>query len=168
MVANIPVLICHSAPPTPFPIALCFSVLPREWYPEFATDLLDGFLKDYGDPLVGGRPVWFVALIVFELALELPFCCVAVYAYLAKRNWIRVPAIVYASHVATNMIAILGELLAHAGRAASGENRAKAVMLLAFYLPYAVMPLAILVYMCANPTPFGPPASRAKGSKKEQ
>lgn len=32
------------------------AVLPRAWYPAWATQLMDGFLADYGDPLVSALP----------------------------------------------------------------------------------------------------------------
>eukprot|EP00192_Tetraselmis_astigmatica_P023503 CAMPEP_0117684652 /NCGR_PEP_ID=MMETSP0804-20121206/21234_1 /TAXON_ID=1074897 /ORGANISM="Tetraselmis astigmatica, Strain CCMP880" /LENGTH=66 /DNA_ID=CAMNT_0005495699 /DNA_START=475 /DNA_END=672 /DNA_ORIENTATION=+ len=64
-------------------------------YPSWATALLDGFITDYGDPLMGEKPTWFRALVAVECALQLPFFFVAVFAYIMKRNWIRVPMIVY-------------------------------------------------------------------------
>lgn len=75
----------------------------------------------------------------------------------------------YASHVATNMVAILAELGAHAAAAATPAEARRAYALLAFYAPYAAFPFAILAFMCANPLPFGPalPMAGAKGAKNQ-
>lgn len=45
-------------------------------------------------PQVSQNPPWFVALVWGELLLQLPFFFVATYAFIYRKNWIRIPALV--------------------------------------------------------------------------
>ena len=103
----------------------------------------------------------------------------ALHMYNFIRNWIRIPMIVYGSHVATTMVPILGELVAFA--AARHDDAADLLLppqarrwgLVAIYMPYLVMPLLLTIYMAANSEPFGPssaaasPASHLRQSGKQ-
>lgn len=44
---------------------------------------------------VSKNPVWFVSLVACEVALQLPFFFVAIYAIIKRRNWFRLPGLVY-------------------------------------------------------------------------
>lgn len=109
---------------------------------------------DKTDPLLLALPtfLWlqtFISAFVFG-----PFYLVLVYAVGRGRNWIRMPAIIYASVMTYAMAITLGvEYLGDL----PPENDAK---FLAFNLPYLVFPL-ILAWRMRRPHPFSAPAARA-------
>ena len=143
-------------------------MLPPRFVPAFASRLLAWHVAQTGDPLMNhvapGRPPfapWFKALIYGELSLQLPFFFVAAYAFAARRNWIRIPALAYGVHTATTLMPIFAEL------AASPEvpSEAARLQLYALYAPYFLLPLACAAWMAASPEPFGraPAAAPARG-----
>ncbi len=91
---------------------------------------------------------WFKALVYSEVYLQLPFFFVGAYAFATRANWIRIPAIIYGSFVTATMVPILGALAAHT---APGYVAAP---VLGFYLPYLLIPAALVAVMAANPVPF--------------
>lgn len=115
-----------------------------------ATQLLDWHIRTNGDELVKLNPTWFVSLVWFELLFQLPFFFVAIYAYLSRSKWIRIPLIVYGIHTATTLIPILGEIL-------FVLNNIKLALI---YAPYFILPLAIAIKNVLYKDPF--PFSRAK------
>lgn len=132
------------------------AVLPAQWYPQAALDMQAWYFDTYKDPLMMGAPIWFKSLVCSELALQLPFFFVAIYAFVARKNWIRIPAILYGSFVSATMVPILAELAMHT---APGYQR---TMVTAFYLPYLLVPLTLALHMAATPQPFGRAAGKAK------
>lgn len=58
---------------------------------------------------MNARPVWWRATIWIDAVFFGPFYAFAIYAFIRGRNWIRVPAIIYASVMLTNVIIILSE-----------------------------------------------------------
>jgi EXPERA (EXPanded EBP superfamily) len=92
------------------------------------------------------------SLIWVEVALHLPFFFVACSAFHRRRNWIRLPALIYGAAVSTSMVPILTELAL--GGAVEGATRLK---LLAIYLPYLVVPLMLVATMVRYELPFGQP-----------
>ncbi|KNC51450.1 transmembrane protein 97 [Thecamonas trahens ATCC 50062] len=139
--------------------AQCLPVV-AELVPGFAKELLAYHVETFHDPLVADPPRWFVSLVVCEALLQLPFFFVAVYAFVAKRNWIRIPAIIYGAHVATTLVPILAEI-AYAepkadspGGVLTPELRAT---LIAIYIPYLLVPITLVVRMACAEHPFGEP-----------
>ncbi|GAB4814052.1 hypothetical protein N2152v2_001098 [Parachlorella kessleri] len=104
-------------------------------------------------------PLWFKSLVYTEIFLQLPFFFIAVYAYLKRRNWIRIPAIAYGSFVSATMVPILTELANHK---APFYNPAVVV---AFYAPYLIMPLLMAVTMAVTPHPFPQQPGRHKNKE---
>ena len=106
---------------------------------------------------------WFQSFVWAEVALQLPFFLVATYAFALKRNWIRIPAIIYGSFVVASMVPILTVIATHQ------EAGYAPAPLLAFYAPYLLVPGALVAVMAANPRPFGPAtpgAGRRAGKAK--
>uniref|UniRef100_A0A7R9VI65 EXPERA domain-containing protein n=1 Tax=Chlamydomonas euryale TaxID=1486919 RepID=A0A7R9VI65_9CHLO len=126
------------------------SVIPQEYFPPFLIEMLQWHIKTNGDFLVDTNPPWFVALVCGEVFLQLPFFFVATYAYIAKKNWIRIPALIYGVHTATTMIPIFGEILTVGNYQLAG-----------IYAPYLVVPLLLATKMATTKTPF-PPSSKPK------
>ena len=53
---------------------------------------------------MGAQPPWFRVLVLIEVFLQLPFFFVGAYAFAARREWIRIPALVYGLNVASTMV----------------------------------------------------------------
>ena len=61
------------------------------------------------DPVLMARPMWWRMTIWLDALLFGPFYVVAIYAYTKGKEWIRIPSIIYASIIWTNVVIILGE-----------------------------------------------------------
>ncbi|XP_008629291.1 PREDICTED: transmembrane protein 97 [Corvus brachyrhynchos] len=100
-------------------------------------------------------PEWFKAFIYCEAFLQLPFFPVAAYAFLKGGcRWIRTPAIIYSTHVATTLFAILAHILFHdfsRSEHAGPQSLRERLVLLSIYLPYLLIPLLLLFTMLCNP-----------------
>jgi EXPERA (EXPanded EBP superfamily) len=77
-----------------------------------------------------------------------PFYVVAIYAFVKGKNWIRLPSVIYASMLLTNVIIILGE--EYAGQYASPDFP----MVLLANLLWLVFPLIIIGRMWHSDHPF--------------
>ncbi len=130
------------------PITLCIdaqALLPEWIYPEALKQLIRMYCDFSKDPLMDpnyGQPVWFKALILAELTLQLPFFFIATYAWIYRREWIRIPTIIYGAHTATTLLPVFGSVLYHDAVGFTTRNR---FLLFAMYSPYFVMPLAMML-----------------------
>ena len=59
------------------------------------------------DPLLLARPAWYRATIWLDVLLFGPFYAVAIYAYVRGRDWIRLPSVIWAAMLFTNVFIIL-------------------------------------------------------------
>ncbi|GIL60429.1 hypothetical protein Vafri_15020, partial [Volvox africanus] len=137
------------------------SIVPSKYYPSWAKELLQWHIKTNGDHLVSTNPLWFVSLVLCECFLQLPFFFIAAFAFIKRRNWIRIPSIVYGVHVATTMVPILVDILFSPS---AGPKRATLALI---YLPYLIVPLLLVVRMLAIAKPFGDDRKR-RGKHKGQ
>lgn len=55
---------------------------------------------------------WFEAMIWLELLFQVPFFVYATAGFVARRNSVRIPCIIYGTSAATSVVAILGDFLA--------------------------------------------------------
>jgi steroid 5-alpha reductase family enzyme len=78
------------------------------WPPRIFVDLVHWWEGNF-DPLLLARPVWYKATIWIDVLLFGPFSFIAAYAFIRRRNWIRLPAIIYAAIMFTNVTIILSE-----------------------------------------------------------
>ncbi|KAK9824196.1 hypothetical protein WJX72_008450 [[Myrmecia] bisecta] len=124
------------------------AVLPSSWYPSLAKELNTWYLTEYNDPLMGEMPPWFKALVWNEVFIQLPFFFVGAYAFAAGKAWIRKPAIVYGLTTATTLVPILGEFIL------SPKTDFARWTLVAFYIPYLIVPLMIGIKMLFVEQPF--------------
>ena len=128
-----------------------------ESYPEILKEFVrNQYLLKFGDYLMANPPIWLKALLTFEI-FQVPFFFVAAYALLFKKNWIKIPAIIYSSHVVTAVSLILAELYF-----SSRITFEQKTVLFSFYLPYLLIPACLLTYMCAYAQPF----SKSAGKKQ--
>jgi hypothetical protein len=116
------------------------------WPPPVLVDLVHWWGRTF-DPVLMARPVWWKMTIWIDVLFFGPFYVVAIYAFVKQKEWIRIPGIIYASVMLTNVTIILGE-------EAFGDHRTPqfAVVLLA-NLPWLLVPLFIL-YRLGRSTPL--------------
>jgi hypothetical protein len=117
------------------------------WPPRFAIDADHWWGRTF-DPLQLARPVWWKMTIWIDALFFDPFYAVAIYAYARGREWIRIPSIIYAAVMLTNVTIILGE-------EAAGPHRTPhlSVVLLA-NAAWVLVPLYILYRMVPSAHPF--------------
>jgi hypothetical protein len=78
------------------------------WPPRFFVDLVHRYGNAY-DPLLMARPAFFQMTIWIDVVYFGPFYLCALYALWRGRDWIRVPALVWAGLMMANVLIILFE-----------------------------------------------------------
>lgn len=102
---------------------------------------------------VDDPPAWFRAVVLGEIMFQVPFYFVAVYALVLKRNWFRIPGLIYGTHVTTTMIPIYGTLFWDPASFIAAPNR---YLLPYIYFPYLLIPFLMMLYLAFVSQPFGP------------
>nr|XP_033777517.1 sigma intracellular receptor 2 isoform X2 [Geotrypetes seraphini] len=139
------------------PITVLFDLqiaLPASFSPQAVKDLSKWYMNTFKDPFMIETPLWFLTFVYCEAFLHLPFFPVAVYAfYQGGCKWIRIPAIIYSTHVSTCVLPIIVELLfADFSSFKLGPlNLQERLALVALYAPYLLIPLLLLNTMLYNP-----------------
>ncbi|KAM9808814.1 sigma intracellular receptor 2 [Syngnathus typhle] len=139
------------------------TVLPGYLYPQALRDLFQWYSKEFRDPMLLQPPEWFQSFIVCEGLLQIPFFPIAAYAfYKGSCHWIRTPAIIYSTHVATTLIPILSHIIFHQYTIESPwapQTWQERWTLVAIYAPYLFVPVLLLFTMLLsstyNPSKFG-------------
>ena len=125
-------------------------------YPAPVAELVRWYAAEFGDTLMAappvGQPPWFKAIVWVEVALQLPFFFWALYAWVRKDNRLRIPLLIYAAHVATTLVPILGVFAT-----ATHLQATQRATLIAIYAPYLLLPLAFLYRAATTPLMFGTP-----------
>jgi len=110
--------------------------------PDFLKSINQWYTEKFNDPLFVNTPNWFRGFANIELFFHLPF-----FFYVSIGLWkdttsIRLPMLVYSSHVTTTTFVCLVELLftKHKGLTDSQRN-----LLISFYLPYFLIPLVCMI-----------------------
>jgi len=124
------------------------------WPPPVLVDLVHWWGRTF-DPVLMARPVWWKMTIWIDVLFFGPFYVVAIYAFVKQKEWIRIPGIIYASVMLTNVTIILGE-------EAFGDYRTPqfGVVLLA-NLPWLLVPLFSLYRLGRSAHPFASPVPLA-------
>jgi hypothetical protein len=78
------------------------------WPPHAIVDLGHWWGKTF-DPLLLARPPWWRATIWIDALLFGPYYAFAIYAFIRGKNWIRMPSIIFASIMLTNVTIIMSE-----------------------------------------------------------
>lgn len=119
------------------------------YYPTILKDLLRYYVTTFKDPLMSKQPPFLQSFIIAEAIFQLPFFFVFLYALITKKNWIRIPSILYGSHTATTVWAILYEF------ALSKEiDMHTKLVLISLYYPYFLIPLILALHMSLVEIPF--------------
>ena len=133
----------------PISIILDFQAVFRPIYPAVLRNLLQWYTNTYHDYLMANPPIWFKTFILAEMFFQMPFFFFAIYCLWYKRNFIRIPGIIYGIHVSTILLPILGEFYTNRRLKPSERN-----ILLSFYLPYLIIPFLFAVVLVVDPFPF--------------
>jgi hypothetical protein len=116
------------------------------WPPPPFVDLVHWYGDTY-DPLLMARPPWWRMTIWIDVLLFGPFYVAAIYAFVKRRNWIRVPALVWSGMMLSNVLIILMEEW-------SGPHATPNLpFVLAVNLPWLLMPFAMMARMRKEPWP---------------
>jgi hypothetical protein len=105
------------------------------------------------DPLFMNPPVWMRIVTGLSAFVYGPFYLVLVYALLRGRNWIQLPAVIYATMISSITGIIVFGVEFFGEPEFQTPNPAK---FLAFNLPYVFVPLLLLIRM-RRPAPFTRP-----------
>ncbi len=117
------------------------------WPPRAVIDLVQSYGHTY-DPALIAREAWWRAMIWIDVLFYGPFYAFAVYAFWRGRNWIRMPSIVWAVSLVTEMIIIGFE------EAAGAHASPKLSMVILANLAWLVSPLLTLWRMGRSVRPF--------------
>ncbi len=117
------------------------------WPPPAAVDLIHRYGQAF-DPVLLARPPWWKMTIWIEFLYFGPYYLAAIYAFIKGKEWIRIPSIIYASSIITNVLIILSE-------EKYGEHAAPNFpVVLLLNLPWIVFPALLLLRMWRSPHPF--------------
>ncbi|WP_084557599.1 EXPERA domain-containing protein [Hamadaea tsunoensis] len=119
------------------------------WPPAPVIDLVHWYGRAY-DPLLMARPAFWRMTIWIDVLGFGPFYACAIYAFVRRRNWIRVPALVWSGLMLANVLIILMEERygIHSAPSFGRVLAANAVWLL--------MPLVVIFRMRREPFPVDP------------
>lgn len=79
---------------------------PPPWPPAPLLALVHWWERSF-DPLLLARPAWYRATIWLDVLAFGPFYAAAIYAFVRGREWIRLPSVIWASMLFTNVFIIL-------------------------------------------------------------
>ena len=116
------------------------------WPPAPIVDVVHWY-GNHWDPLLMARPAFFRMTIWIDVIAFGPFYAFAIYAFIRGRDWIRVPALVWAGVMMANVAMILFE--EHDGSYATSHFG----MVLGANLPWGLLPLAVIIRL-ARDHPF--------------
>ena len=130
------------------------------WPPARLVDLVHWWGHTF-DPVLLARPVWWRATIWIDALFFGPFYAVALYAFVKGRRFIRLPSVVWASVMMTNVTIILFEEMVgpHATPARG--------MVLFANAPWLLFPLLMLWRMGRSVEPFARPRVSASSATAE-
>jgi hypothetical protein len=125
---------------------------PPVWPPGPLLALVHWWERTY-DPLLVARPAWYRATIWLDVLAFGPFYAVAIYAFARGRDWIRLPAVVWASMLFTNVFIILFDELGGV------HATPRPAVVVAANASWMLVPLLVLWRVGRSPHPFTVDAS---------
>jgi len=122
------------------------------WPPGPLIDLVHWWGRTF-DPVLLARPAWWKATIWIDALLFGPYYAFATYAFIRGRDWIRIPSIIWAAVMLTNVTIILSE-------EAFGQYATPQLpMVLLANLSWLLVPILMIVRMARTEHPFTTSAS---------
>ena len=134
----------------PITLSIDLQALFGSYYPQVLRDVFQWYVVKFNDVVMANPQPWLKSFIYAELFFQLPFFFVVTYGIIFKKNWIRIPSIVYGAHVSTTVFPILLEV-AMSSKMSFDEK----MTLIPIYSPYLIIPATLTLYMCFVPLPFG-------------
>lgn len=116
------------------------------WPPAPFIDLIHWYGNNY-DPLLMARPPFWRMTIWIDVILFGPFYFAALYAFIKRRNWIRVPALVWSGMMLSNVLILMFE------EAFGAFPPPSLAMVLLANLSWFVFPLLMIWRMRREPFP---------------
>jgi hypothetical protein len=107
------------------------------WPPQPLVELIHWYGRTY-DPLLLARPPFWQATMWIDVLLFGPFYLCAIYAFIRGREWIRLPALVWAGMMMSNVLIILMD-------EKYGVTPApNFLIVVGFNLPWLLLPLLVI------------------------
>ena len=117
------------------------------WPPAPLLSLVHWWERSF-DPLLLARPAWYRATIWLDVVVFGPFYAAAIYAYARGREWIRLPSVIWASMLFTNVFIILFDEL-------KGIHATPApAMVVAANAPWLIVPVLVVWRVARSPHLF--------------
>ncbi len=117
------------------------------WPPAPLVDLVQWYGRTF-DPLLIARPPFWKASSWLDALYFGPYYGAAIYAFWKGRDWIRLPTIIYATMLFTNVVMIMSE-------EAWGVNASpRLAIVAALNLPWFLMPVGLIARMWPSEHPF--------------
>jgi hypothetical protein len=117
------------------------------WPPARMVDLIHWWGRTY-DPALLAREPWWQATIWIDALGFGPYYALAIWAFVKKKDWIRLPSVMWASVMLTNVTVILFE-------EAWGVHRSpKLAMVLFANAAWVIFPVLMLIRMWKSDRPF--------------
>eukprot|EP00250_Pteridium_aquilinum_P005308 c15423_g1_i1 orf=156-644(-) len=129
-------------------------LLPAGLYPLPLRNLLTWYISFSGDYLVRDTPPFFKGLVFAEIFFQLPLVIVNAFGFYHGTRWAKTTGLVYGVHTATTMIPILADLLS--------SDVASKTTLMAVYIPYLMIPLALTVHVLTSEPALKPRSKKAR------
>lgn len=120
------------------------------WPPRPLVDLVHWWGRSFDPPLMAREPYWRATIWIDVIGFG-PFYAFAIYAFIKGRDWIRVPAFVWAGLMLANVIILLFEEM----RGPHATPRPG--MILAANLPWLLFPPLVVARLARRERPFARP-----------
>jgi hypothetical protein len=122
------------------------------WPPRPLVDLIHWYGRNF-DPALMAREPWWRATIWIDVLGFGPFYAFAIYAFIKGRNWIRLPAILWAAVMVTNVTVILFEELL------GPHATPRPGLVLLANMPWLLLPPILVARLWKHERPFAEVAS---------
>ncbi|XP_026566079.1 sigma intracellular receptor 2 [Pseudonaja textilis] len=120
-------------------------------YPSALSDAMTWYTATFKDPLLASPEPWFLSLLYFEAFLQLFFFPVAAYAFWKGNcKWIRIPVIIYTTHVITAVAPCLAHILFadfSNAKVPTPRTLQERLTVSAFYAPFLAISLAMMLFV---------------------
>ncbi len=117
------------------------------WPPAAMVDLVHWWGRTFDPPLMA-REAWWRATIWIDQLFFGPFYAFAIYAFVKGKNWIRMPSVIWASVMMTNVFIICFEEMV------GGHATPEAPMVLFANAPWFLIPIVLIKRMWSAERPF--------------
>ncbi len=135
------------------------SYAPPVWPPRAALEAAHWYERGF-DPLLLARPAWYRTTLWLDVLIFGPFYACALYAWSRGRDWIRLPSLMWATLMFTNVLVVLFDEL----KAAQAAPYPWAV--LAPSAAWILAPVAVAARLWRSRHPFTEPGGEGGGSRE--